>query len=178
MSSRERKQKKLLMKIGIIIAVIALIVVVVILVKRGGKKGGEGSQEEENQSYALPDTTYSDMQVSDISMEYLSGNDETMVTMIISNTSNRTVNQESLKAILIDDKGEILGQTTTYIENLEVGEQYSISVIMKGDLTSTTQVSLQEIQPKTQETEPTEPVENTTNTANTTNETEEDDEEE
>lgn len=142
---REEKRKlrkgKVIVTIIAAIAVIALIVGIVLFVK--SKIGGAGSQEEVNDVYELPDVTYSEMQVTDVEMEYLKNNNETMVSMIINNTTENTVSQESLTAILLNEKGETVGQTRTYIESLAPGEQYSISVVLKGDLTSTTQIKLQ-----------------------------------
>ena len=83
------------------------------------------------------------MKVTDVEMEYLKNNNETMVSMIINNTTENTVDKESLTAMLLDKDGNTLGQTRTYIEHLAPGEQYSISVILKGDLTATTQILLQ-----------------------------------
>jgi len=146
MREREEKRKirkgKVILTIIAVVAIIALIVGIVFLVK--SKIGGSsGTQEEVNDVYELPDVTYSEMQVTDIEMEYLKNNNETMVSMIINNTTQNTVSQESLTAILLNEKGETVGQTRTYIESLAPGEQYSISVILKGDLTSTTQIKLQ-----------------------------------
>lgn len=146
MREREEKRKirkgKVILTIIAVVAIIALIVGIVFFVK--SKIGGSsGTQEEVNDVYELPDVTYSEMQVTDIEMEYLKNNNETMVSMIINNTTQNTVSQESLTAILLNEKGETVGQTRTYIESLAPGEQYSISVILKGDLTSTTQIKLQ-----------------------------------
>ena len=66
-----------------------------------------------------------------------------MVTMIINNSTENTVEKESLTAVLLDKDGNTLGETITYIDHLAPGEQYSISVVLKGDLTATTQIRLQ-----------------------------------
>lgn len=39
---------------------------------------------------------------------------------------------------------KLSGQTETYIQSLNPNDEYNISVILKGDLTSTTQIRLQE----------------------------------
>ena len=83
------------------------------------------------------------MQVKNIEMEYLVANNETMVSMTIDNTTQNAVSQETLTAYLIDSKGNTIGQTKTYIESLNPGQQYSISVVLKGDLAATTQIKLQ-----------------------------------
>lgn len=148
MSETRKIKKGKLILVGVaVVAVIAIIVAIVVAVKNsdnGGQPGKdkEGTQEE-TVVYDLPDITYSEMQVTNIEMEYLKDNNETMVSMIINNTTETPVAQETLTAYLINKDGETLGQTRTYIDALEPGQQYSISVILKGDLTATTQIKLQ-----------------------------------
>lgn len=147
MSETRKIKKGKLILVGIaIVAVIAIIVAIIVAVKNsdnGGKKGEDKKTQEEAVVYDLPDITYSEMEVTNIEMEYLKDNNETMVSMIINNTTENTVAQETLTAYLINKDGETLGQTRTYIDSLEPGQQYSISVILKGDLTATTQIKLQ-----------------------------------
>lgn len=151
MREETRKIKK-----GKIIAVLAVAVIIVIavvlVVKFVNKdtddgKGGSGAAGQQTQEqavvYDLPDVTYSDMQVTDIEMEYLEDNNETMVSMIINNTTENQVENESLTAYLIDANGETVGQTRTFISSLAPGAQYSITVILKGNLTTTKQIKLQ-----------------------------------
>lgn len=143
---RKLRKGKVVLTIVCLVVLIAVIVAIVLFIKNRDKdnvKGGEGESEATIDIYDLPDITYSDMQVTNIEMEYLKNNDETMVSMIINNTTENEVNQESLTAMLLDKDGNILGQTRTYIEKLSPGEQYSISVILKGDLTATTKIQLQ-----------------------------------
>ena len=78
-----------------------------------------------------------------IQMEYLKNNNETMVTMSIYNTTSKKVEDENLDAILIGPDENVLGTIQTYIQKLDVNEQYDISVILKGDLTSATQIKLE-----------------------------------
>ena len=146
-----REEKRQIKKGKIAAVVIALIVVViaVVLVVKFINKDTEESkskgqqQKQEAMVYDLPDVTYSEMQVTDIEMEYLEDNNETMVSMIINNTTENQVENESLTAYLIDANGETVGSTRTYIASLAPGGQYSIAVILKGNLTTTTQVRLQ-----------------------------------
>ena len=83
------------------------------------------------------------MEVTNINMEYLEDNDETMVSFTINNTTENPVEQDRFTAILIDANGQELGQMPATIEQLAPGEQYSVSVILKGDLTATKQIQLQ-----------------------------------
>lgn len=135
-----RKGKKMLL---IILAAIVVVIAAVVIVNIVNKshKNPEGP-EELNQVIPLPETTYSDMQVKNIQMEYLRNQDKTMVTMEIHNTTKNKVENEHLDAILIGPDENVLGQMQTWIKNLDVGEQYNISVILSGDLTATTRIKL------------------------------------
>lgn len=148
MSETRKIRKGKLVLVGIaVIAVIAIVVAIIFAVKNSDKddiaSGDKTGTREETVVYDLPDITYSEMEVTNIEMEYLKDNNETMVSLIINNTTENTVSQETLTAYLINKDGETLGQTRTYIDTLAPGQQYSISVILKGDLTATTQIKLQ-----------------------------------
>lgn len=148
MSEKRKIKKGKLAAVAIaIVAIIAIIVIVIVVKNNNGgtgiiKKPGKDTQDE-TVVYDLPETTYSDMQVTNVEMEYLADNNETMVSMVINNTTETPVVQETLTAYLIDKSDNTIGQTSTWIENLNPGEQYSISVVLKGDLTATTQIKLQ-----------------------------------
>lgn len=162
MSERKREIKKgKLILVGIILVIVLGIIIFNVINKDGGlgNKGNEG-KENKDVVYNLPDVTYSDMQVTNVEMEYLADNNETMVSFLINNTTQNQVQNETLTAYLINANEETVGQTKTYIASLAPGEQYSISVILKGDLTSTSQIKLQ----KEQSVETSTPVETTTNT--------------
>ena len=66
-----------------------------------------------------------------------------MVTMSIYNTTSNKVKDENLDAILIGPDGNVLGKIQTFIKKLDVNEQYDISVVLKGDLTSAQQIKLE-----------------------------------
>lgn len=136
-----RKGKKMLITLfmAIIVIIIAVFVIKGIVNKT---PGGVEKPEETPQVIALPETTYSNMEVKNVQMEYLKKNNETMVTMEIHNTTENSVSEEKLDAILISKDENVLGQIQTYIKKLEPGEQYEISVVLKGDLTATTQIKL------------------------------------
>lgn len=146
---REEKRQIKKGKIAtVVIAIILVVLVVTLVVKFINKDTDEGKtkgqqQKQEAVVYDLPDVTYSDMQVTDIEMEFLEDNNETMISMIINNTTETPVENESLTAYLIDANGETVGSTKTFIASLAPGAQYSITVILKGNLTSTTQIRLQ-----------------------------------
>ena len=126
-----RKGKKML--ITMIIAIIAIILAVVIIVNVVKKKQETpGSEtEEQQQIFELPETkTESGMDVQKISMEYLKNNDQTMVTMRITNTTGQKVKEENFKAILIDGSDNVLGSMPTGTSvDLDVGEQCEVTVI-------------------------------------------------
>ena len=135
-----RKGKKMLLIFIIAVIVIIATVLIINLVKN--KEPGTETPEEKQQIIQLPETTYSNMEVKNINMQYLKDNDETIVEMEIHNTTEVKVEDEDLDAILIGPNEEVLGQLPTYIQELDVGNQYNISVIMKGDLTQATQIKL------------------------------------
>ena len=141
---KARKGKKMLRILLIAIIAIIIVVVAIILIVR---KVSENQTPEEPQQtvVALPDTTYKSMEVTDVSMEYLDSQDQTMVSMSILNTTNTPVENESLNAILVGADGEVLGQMQTWIQSLAVGEQYDISVILNGNLTGTQSIQLQPV---------------------------------
>ena len=138
------KGKKMLgMLLVAIIAIVILVVAVVLIVRNVNK---DKTQEEPQQTVvALPDTSYKSMEVTNVSMEYLDSQDETMVSMSILNTTDNPVENESLNAILVGADGEVLGQMQTWIQSLAVGEQYDISVILNGNLTGTQAIQLQPV---------------------------------
>lgn len=136
-----RKMKKIL--IILLIAIIAIVATIVIVMVTNKNKS-EKENPQMGQVIELPETTYSDMEVKNIQMEYLKDNDETIVNMEIHNTTEKKVEDESLDALLIGEEENILGQIQTYIQELNPGEQYDISVILKGDLTATKQMKLME----------------------------------
>ena len=134
-----RKGKKMLL---ILLAVVIAIIAIVLIVNIVNKSGQTELPEEKPIIIPLPETTYSDMQVKNIEMEYLKNNNETMVTMEIHNTTTNTVEKENLDAMLIGADENVLGKIQTYIKKLSPGEQYDISVILRGDLTAATQIKL------------------------------------
>lgn len=141
-----RKGKKMLGIILISIVVLIIVIVAIVMIVRKVNEGSEPTDQEQQQTaIPLPDTTYSDMQVSNIYMEYLDEQDQTMVSMSILNTTQNAVENESLDAILVGADGEVLGQMQTWIQSLGVGEQYDISVILNGNLTATQSIQLQKV---------------------------------
>ena len=136
-----RKGKKMLLLFLIAIVVVIATIVIINIVNKHKKTE---ISEEVNQVIPLPETTYSEMQVKNIQMEFLKDNNETMVSMEIHNTTSVKVENDSLYAILIGPDDNKLGETVTYIQSVDPGEQYNISVVLKGDLTATKQIKLVE----------------------------------
>lgn len=148
-----RKGKKMLISLIAIIAIIVVVFAIVAITKAVKKNKENQSQEGQETAISLPDTTYSDMEVKNIYMEYLKDEDKTMVSMSILNTTDTKVEDESLNAILIGSDENVLGQMQTWIQSLDVGEQYDISVILNGNLTGTKVVKLEKVTTDTQTTE-------------------------
>ena len=148
-----RKGKKMLISLIAIIAIVVVIFAIVAITKAVKKNKENKAQEGQETAISLPDTTYSDMEVKNIYMEYLKDEDKTMVSMSILNTTDTQVEDESLNAILIGSDENVLGQMQTGIQSLDVGEQYDISVILNGNLTGTKVVKLEKVTTNTQTTE-------------------------
>lgn len=136
-----RKGKKILLilLISIVVVVAAIFIIKGILNNIQSKEPGK---EEIQQIFELPETTYSNMQVRNIQMEYLKDQDKTMVSFEIHNTTEEKVVDDHFDAILVGPNDNVLGQMQTWIKELGVGEQYELSVILKGDLTATTHIKL------------------------------------
>lgn len=134
-----RKGKKMLL---LLLIAIVVVIIAVVIIKSINRQVEPEIPDDTQQVIPLPETTYSDMQVKNVQMEYLKNNDETMISFEIHNTTSNNVEKENLDAILIGPDENVLGQMQTYIDALGPGEQYDISVILKGDLTSTTQIKL------------------------------------
>ena len=144
MRRRKNNNKKVIILIAVVIAVVLIVVLIASLVNKSKKPTDDSQNEEQNIVRDLPDTKYSDMTVNNVQMEYLKQNNETMVSMTINNTTNRKVVNERVTALLLNESGEVLDKMNTFIDSLDINEQYNISVIFKGDLTSTTQILLNE----------------------------------
>lgn len=144
MRRRKNNNKKVIILIAIVIAVVLIVVLIASLVNKSKKPTDDSQNEEQNIVRDLPDTKYSDMTVNNVQMEYLKQNNETMVSMTINNTTNRKVVNERVTVLLLNESGEVLDKMNTFFDSLDINEQYNISVIFKGDVTSTTQIVLQE----------------------------------
>ena len=142
---KTRKGKKIIGMILIAVIVLIIVIVAIVLIVKNAGKNGENTVSEQQTAIPLPDTTYSGMEVTDVYMEYLDDQDQTMVSMSILNTTQNAVENESLNAILVGADGEVLGQMQTWIQSLGVGEQYDISVILNGNLTGTQSIQLQPV---------------------------------
>lgn len=142
---RERKNKRIKKAILIVCLVIAVIAIILILVKVLNKNNDDSINidGEQRELYTLPDTSYSGMEVSNVEMEYLKEDESTMVTMRITNTTNLKVENENFTAVLLNSNGDVLGSVPTSIETIEAGGVYEVSVVIRGDLTSATQVKLE-----------------------------------
>lgn len=141
-----RKGKKTLIIFLAVLIAIIIVSIIIVQVRKNAKKPEENPIAEE-EVVSLPETTYAGMDVSDIYMEYLKENNETMITMTVTNTTSEDIKNEVFNTILIGGEENVLGQMGyTTISNLAIGQQQSISVIYKGDLTATKQIKLEKMQ--------------------------------
>ena len=138
MKKIRKGKKRLITLLAILIAVILLAIIVIIIRKNITPK----EPQNQNQIISLPETTYSDMKVQNIQMEYLEENNQTIITMEINNTTANKVEKEKFDVVWLGENEEILGKIVTEIENLEVGEQHGLSVVLPGNLTKTKEIKL------------------------------------
>ena len=130
------------MPIGSIIIIIIVIAIIVINVN---KEKTPIVPDDGQEVYQLQDTTYNGLEITNVMMEYLPNNNETMITFQINNVSTQKVEQEQVQTLLVNGNGEIIGKILTLISSLDVGKQQNSSVVLKGDLTSTTQMKIEKM---------------------------------
>ena len=145
---RMREEQKKTIKLPAIILVLILILVIVLIVVfiKKPKNKQEPVQTTEMAGIALDDTTYENMQVGNISMEYLEDNDQTMISMTIFNTTSNKIVDENLNAILLDENGGEVSRIETFIKELNPSEEYDISVVLSGNLTQTKNIKLEKVE--------------------------------
>ena len=137
---RKKNKKKLLL---LLVTLVLIIAVIVIIINVNKNKTKTETPSDTNPVYDLPDTSYSNMEVKYVQMEYLKDNDETMVSFQIDNTTNLKVTNEMMNVLFINDNGEVLGTMQTQIDELDPGDQTNVSLIYKGDITATTVIKLE-----------------------------------
>lgn len=133
-------------KLLIVLLIIALIIIgaVFIITKFVNKEPETPEIPEENRPvFQLPDTKYSEMEVTNIVMEYLKDNNQTVIRFNINNTTDSKVKDQKFTAVLIGPDEEVLAKMeNTYIQDLDAGQQHAVEVIYGGDLTATKQIKL------------------------------------
>lgn len=139
---RKKNKKKLLLLLVTLVLIIAVIVIIINVNKNKNKTKTE-TPSDTNPVYDLPDTSYSNMEVKYVQMEYLKNMNQTMVSFQINNTTTTTIENENVNILFINDNGEVLGTMTTLINKLAPGEETAVSVIYKGDITGTTVIKLE-----------------------------------
>ncbi len=139
---RKKNKKKLLLLLVTLVLIIAVIVIIINVNKNKNKTKTE-TPSDTNPVYDLPDTSYSNMEVKYVQMEYLKNMNQTMVSFQINNTTTTTIENENVNVLFINDNGEVLGTMTTLINKLAPGEETAVSVIYKGDITGTTVIKLE-----------------------------------
>lgn len=135
---RKKNKKKLLL-----LVVTLLLIIAVIVINVNKDKTKTETPSDTNPVYDLPDTSYSNMEVKYVQMEYLKNMNQTMVSFQINNTTTTTIENENVNVLFINDNGEVLGTMTTLINKLAPGEETAVSVIYKGDITGTTVIKLE-----------------------------------
>lgn len=143
-TERVKKSEKKLKRILIIVLISIMLIIAIIAIIKSRKKETPPPDTNEPKMVGtqLEDTTYEQMKVTNIELQYLEENNETMVSMLIVNNTGRNVEKERLIATLLDSNGKQLKTTKTYIESLPSGKEYSISIVLKGNLSETKNILL------------------------------------
>ena len=136
---RKKNKKKLLL----LAVTLVLIIAVIVIINVNKDKTKTETPSDTNPVYDFPDTSYSNMEVKYVQMEYLKNMNQTMVSFQINNTTTATIENENVNVLFINDNGEVLGTMTTLINKLAPGEETAVSVIYKGDITGTTVIKLE-----------------------------------
>ena len=127
----------------ILIVVVVIIGAILIINKWVGEPEKPVDPDEQSPIIELPNTTYSEMEVKNIHMEYLKDNDETVVRFDILNTTSEKVENQKFTTVLIGPDDEVLAEMPfTPIQDLDVGQQHALEVIFDGDVTATKQIKL------------------------------------
>lgn len=138
-----RKGRKMLIILLIIFVAIIATIAITRTIKESKEPKAPEEPEDQGTVIPLPETTYSDMEVKNVQMEYLKENDETEIRMEIHNTTSEKIEHEMFTVVWIGPNEEILAELgPTKIEDLDVGDVCSVSNILPGDLTSTKEVKL------------------------------------
>ena len=145
---RRRGKSKQIIKILIVIILLALITAgIIIAVKIFNKNDNneENTNETtEEQVFKLPDTSYSGMSVTNVELEYLESINQTMVSMVIKNTSEKVVEQQQFWVYFYDKNENEMTSALTTITEMEPNDEHNISIILSGDFTSISKVELKE----------------------------------
>lgn len=138
-----RKGRKMLIILLIIFVAIIATIAITRTIKESKEPKAPEEPEDQGTVIPLPETTYSDMEVKNVQMEYLKENDETEIRMEIHNTTSEKIEHEMFTVVWIGPDDEILAKLGyTEITNLDVGESCNVSSILSGDLTTTKEVRL------------------------------------
>lgn len=138
------KNKINIKKVLLLILIVVVVVVgAIFLINKFVDQPETPELPEESPIIELPDTTYSDMEVKNIHMEYLKDNDQTVVRFDILNTTSKEVENQKFTTVLIGPDDEVLAEMPfTHIQDLAVGQQHALEVIFEGDVTATKQIKL------------------------------------
>ena len=102
---RKKNKKKLLL---LLVTLVLIIAVIVIIVNVNKDKNKTETPSDTNPVYDLPDTSYSNMEVKYVQMEYLKNMNQTMVSFQINNTTKTTIENENVNVLFINDNVSII----------------------------------------------------------------------
>ena len=127
----------------LILIVVVIIIGVIFMINKLVEQPEKPEFPDESPIIELPSTTYSNMEVKNIHMEYLKDNDQTVIRFDILNTTPKKVENQRFTTVLIGPDDEVLAEMPfTHIQDLDVNQQHALEVIFEGDVTATKQIKL------------------------------------
>ena len=123
------------------IIIAALLVVAIIII--GIILFTKNNNNEKEQNPIATSSEFNNIKIKDISIEYKSETNITVVKFTLQNTSNNDINKETVNVMLIDKDGTELSGIQNYIEFIEAKGDYEAYAEMLGDFSRATKAELQ-----------------------------------
>ena len=138
------KKKLNIKKLLLILLILAVLIgAAILIILNVGQEEPEKPVEQPEPIIQLPETTYSNMQVTNIQMQYRKDQNKTVLSFDIFNTTDKKVEEQIFETVLIGQDDEIIGRMSyVHIQSLAVGKQHAFEVIYSGDVTATKQIKL------------------------------------
>lgn len=139
------KYKKIIV---IAIAVIIVVIAIIGIVNAFSRNKNNNNQDETGrQVVKLKQITYEKLEITNITMEYFAENDETAVTMTMTNVTEEPLEKEIFDIVLVDKDGNTLGKIEdSMVEGIGAGKNTEFTVVYNGNLTDANEIRLEKKQ--------------------------------